>query len=237
VSPGPDGQLTHPRKPPRSRRVIVARAHRPPSVPGAFHLSSRSTSLRWRLHHERQPRRVATPWRSLSRVRSSQCGVGTPLPCQTSSCAIIHREALPMTPTGIRNADQLERTLDRAVLAIAAVQHNEDSVEPVFDERFESPLLRIESVCIDVFFFRAANTMEPLLSETAPRGNARPSSRRPCRSRGVHASPRYAPRDRSTRSAAYGRRRAHHASMPRVPFPRVTINLRASRCERPDFMP
>src|SRR5258706_15600443 len=68
---------------------------------------------------------------------------------------LVHREgAAHDARAGIRNADQLERTLDRAILAIAAVQHNEDPVEPVFDERFEPPLLRIESVCIDVFFLQ-----------------------------------------------------------------------------------
>src|SRR5258708_29275081 len=69
---------------------------------------------------------------------------------------LVHREgAAQNARAGIRNARQLERALNRAVLAIAAVQHTEDSCEAICDERCESPFLRIESVCIDAFFLQS----------------------------------------------------------------------------------
>src|SRR5712671_5208660 len=66
---------------------------------------------------------------------------------------LVHREgAAQNARAGIRNANQLERSLDRPILAVTAVQRDEDAVEPIFDERVESPLLRVEGVSIHAFF-------------------------------------------------------------------------------------
>src|SRR5437660_635954 len=68
----------------------------------------------------------------------------------------VHRERAPEhARSGVGDSEELERALDRAVLAVAAVQRDKDAVEPLFDKCLESPLLGIECVRIDTFFLQS----------------------------------------------------------------------------------
>src|SRR5881396_456030 len=68
---------------------------------------------------------------------------------------LVHREgAAENARAGVGDGEELKRPLKGAVLAVAAVQRDKDTVEPIFDERVESTLLRVESVGVHAPFFQ-----------------------------------------------------------------------------------
>src|SRR5213592_2391093 len=68
---------------------------------------------------------------------------------------LVHREgAAENARACVGDGEELKRPLKGAVLAVAAVQRDKDTVEPIFDERVESTLLRVDSVGVHAPFFQ-----------------------------------------------------------------------------------
>src|SRR5262249_36557059 len=72
----------------------------------------------------------------------------------------------------VGNAEQLERTLDGAVLAVAAVEEHKGAVEALADERLESPPLGIEGVGVDALLLQRSEHHRAALQRNGALGRA-----------------------------------------------------------------
>jgi hypothetical protein len=103
-----------------------------------------------------RPSSATTPSRSVSGVMVAYFGVGTPAASQTILVVIL---SMPTrrghhAAAGVGNAQLLERALQAAVFAVAAVQRDEHAVEFFRGQFGQRALGRIEGVGVDALRFQ-----------------------------------------------------------------------------------